>query len=580
MDQEPEENQQPVIGTESVGAEATNEGSNSSIEPVEESKAESIVEPKIESDTTQNHEPTKKTKTSLILIIVLLLLIGVGAWYLFFNNPDGDTRDNQISTEDQFLDNKSMLALKSNGLSDFDFAFLRMENNNENVIYSPLSIKYALGMLAEGAKDNSKTQIMDILGDYQPKAYINSANRSLANAMFVRTGSEFTNSINASYTDSLKNKFGAEIIYDSFKSPDNANKWVSDETLGIVQNIFDEETFNPETRADFVLLNALAIDMSWNNQLQCTAGLNKPVPCIGFYYVNYDHEKYSTYISEVDNGKFSKLQFNDDSEVIAAEIGASANRYDIINDLGEEYIRETVQKEYEKYLERGNKDEGFDIDIYIEQLAANNGQNKVSTDFYFYDSDDEKVFAKDLMEYDGSTLQYVGFMPKIDDLKTYINNMTAEKASDLIKNLKNAEDINSYKEDVITKIYAYIPFFKYDYDMSNFKNNLNKLGITDVFSDKDANLYGMIDADEHIGGNPYVMDALHKAAIDFSNDGIKAAAVTGVAGGRGAGGYFDYQWEVPVEEIDLTFDKPFFFLIRNKETGEIWFMGKVYNPEG
>ena len=41
---------------------------------------------------------------------------------------------------------------------------------------------------------------------------------------------------------------------------------------------------------------------------------------------------------------------------------------------------------------------------------------------------------------------------------------------------------------------------------------------------------------------------------------------------------FDYKYEVPVEVIDLTFDKPYIFLIRDKKTGEIWFSGSVYEP--
>ena len=41
---------------------------------------------------------------------------------------------------------------------------------------------------------------------------------------------------------------------------------------------------------------------------------------------------------------------------------------------------------------------------------------------------------------------------------------------------------------------------------------------------------------------------------------------------------FDYLYDVPVEKIDLTFDKPYMFIIRNKETGEVWFAGTVYEP--
>ena len=72
---------------------------------------------------------------------------------------------------------------------------------------------------------------------------------------------------------------------------------------------------------------------------------------------------------------------------------------------------------------------------------------------------------------------------------------------------------------------------------------------------------------------------MHKADIDFSYDGIKAAAATAIGGMGSAGNYFDYEWDVPVEEIDLTFDQPFLFLIRDKATGEVWFVGQVYDIE-
>ena len=47
--------------------------------------------------------------------------------------------------------------------------------------------------------------------------------------------------------------------------------------------------------------------------------------------------------------------------------------------------------------------------------------------------------------------------------------------------------------------------------------------------------------------------------------------------GSAAGG-FDYLFDVPVVTIDLTFDKPYMYIIRDKDTGEVWFTGTVYNP--
>ena len=33
-----------------------------------------------------------------------------------------------------------------------------------------------------------------------------------------------------------------------------------------------------------------------------------------------------------------------------------------------------------------------------------------------------------------------------------------------------------------------------------------------------------------------------------------------------------------MEKIDVTFDKPYMYVIRDKDSGEVWFMGSVYEP--
>jgi serine protease inhibitor len=79
----------------------------------------------------------------------------------------------------------------------------------------------------------------------------------------------------------------------------------------------------------------------------------------------------------------------------------------------------------------------------------------------------------------------------------------------------------------------------------------------------------------------YINEAIHKAEIDFSNEGIKAAAVTAFAGMNSMSALpsvFQYNFDVPVVEIDLTFNKPYLYLIRDKSTGELWFVGTVYQP--
>ncbi len=40
----------------------------------------------------------------------------------------------------------------------------------------------------------------------------------------------------------------------------------------------------------------------------------------------------------------------------------------------------------------------------------------------------------------------------------------------------------------------------------------------------------------------------------------------------------DAKHKANVETIDITFDKPYMFLIKDKNSGEVWFTGTVYEP--
>ena len=546
------------------------------------------IELKTASDKENKKQKNKKKIAICAGVIAVLAIAGGITVAILLNQNKGDIAKNVDDSAAPEKEAASEYKIEGDGLSDFDLKFLQIENNGKNLVYSPLSIKYALAMLADGTDGDSNTQITNILGDFRPKSYINSKNRSLANAMFVRDN--FKDSILPTYTEDLRKNYNAEVVYDSFASANGINKWVSDKTLGIVNNLTDDTTVS---HLDFALINALAIDMNWNNQLQCSPDLGKKsgVPCMD-YSVDYAHEKYSEDIVPTD---LNLTNFDGAGNVKTREVGASINNYDIIKEIGEEKIRETVKAEYEKWYEKdkvsnqqecprlrasswatdtekeiycGETDKV--INRYIEELAKNYGRTDISTDFYLYDDENVKVFAKDLQEYDGSTLQYIGIMPKQEELSKYVAEADAKKVDGLVAGLKSINN-ESFKQGVVTKITGYIPLFNFDAELL-LKDDLGKLGIKDIFQDT-ADLSKMTTAKDE-----YISTAIHKANIDFSNDGIRAAAVT-MAGGQGStGGGFDYLWDVPVETIDITFDMPYMFLIRDKATGAVWFAGSVYQP--
>lgn len=502
--------------------------------------------------------------TAILLFIIILLIVAMVVVVVYFKNEKPNAVESKVS-DTEVTDTKKAFkyALKSNSLEDFDLRFLQLENERKNKIYSPLSIKYALAMLNEGTEGESKEQISNLIGDYKPNKYVNSANMSLANALFIRDS--YKNSVKESFVNNLKNKYNADVEYDSFTSAKKMNSWISNKTLKLIDNMLDDSSVN---EVDFALVNAVAIDMEWENKFLEN----------NYTATDYRHEKYSWMApKDLLSSDFEGVK----NKISGMGIIASVNNYDIVNTLGEDNIRKTVGDAFRKYLNEGDYAsyylEGKNIetavkeylDSYMEEIEKNYKSVDKNTDFYVYQDEKVKSFAKDLKEYNGTTLQYVAIMPE-ENLDKYISNITAEEINKIIGNLKDINKRENFKEGVITQVVGYIPKFKFDYDLNLIKD-LNDMGVKDIFDENKANLKGITDE------KAYINQAKHKANIEFTQDGIKAAAATFI-GGAGAGEMFDYLYDVPVEKIDLTFDKPYMFVIRNKETGEVWFAGTVYEP--
>lgn len=535
-----------------------------------EPQSDSVVTSPIDSPSTP--VKTKKSHKKLIIIIAVIALITLGAAgtvlaLVLSQNHSDDNNDDQSST--------SSLPQQ---ISDFDLAFL--ENETKNQLYSPLSIKYALAMLEAGAAGDSQEQIHSAIGDLAPQKYPNNKNMSFANALFINNKLP-EDTIKSSYTAAISDKFGAEILHIPFTSATPVNNWVSDKTFGLIKDLVTDEDLHPTGAPEqyFALVNALAIDMEWVNKIQ---------PFSEDYSVTFPHINYASYVDPFEMVGFIKQPFNNSSlDVNALRLAATIHKYDILSDLGVDNIRQTIIDEYTKWLndEEGgilcakDQDEPFPTpEVYVEEYMNELGNGgyqtvKSSTDFSLYDDSEIKVFAKDLRTYDGVTLQYVGIMPKTTSLHDYLKDLTTSKLTTTISQLKPIA-FENFKDGVITNIYANIPVFKFE-DRLNLVSTLKGLGITDVFNETKADL-------SNLSSDPtglYISNAIHQTTIDFSNDGIKASAATALFGGKGAGNcFFYYNFDVPVETIDLTFDDPYLFLIRDKNSGTIWFIGTVYQP--
>jgi len=168
----------------------------------------------------------------------------------------------------------------------------------------------------------------------------------------------------------------------------------------------------------------------------------------------------------------------------------------------------------------------------------------------------------DLKENNGTQLEFMAIMPN-EDLSTYIENVTKAEINEIDQNLMFSKSVD---DGVILKI----PKFKFSYNLS-LKNDLMELGIEDAFDPENANFSKM---ENNPNNQLFVSDALHKADIEFTEKGAKAAAVTVIVIANG----ITASRPTERKQVVIVFDKPFMFIIRDKNTKDIWFTGTVYEP--
>ena len=159
-------------------------------------------------------------------------------------------------------------------------------------------------------------------------------------------------------------------------------------------------------------------------------------------------------------------------------------------------------------------------------------------------------------------LEYIAIRPNTT-VHEYISLLDKNELNDLLGTKKSPDEKTEIK-------YA-LPKYKYDFDYKRVQDALQSLGMNDVFNPGVANLKGLVKDNSKL--NLYVDEVIHKSHIEVSEDGTKAAAVTIIMVKDAA---FHMTEEKKVYEV--KFDKPFIYIIKEKNSDNIWFFGTVYEP--
>ncbi|KAL8187982.1 UNVERIFIED_CONTAM: Neuroserpin [Gekko kuhli] len=84
----------------------------------------------------------------------------------------------------------------------------------------------------------------------------------------------------------------------------------------------------------------------------------------------------------------------------------------------------------------------------------------------------------------------------------------------------------------------------------------------------------------------YLSKAIHKAFLEVNEEGSEAAAASGIQHLKIVYRYYRPDWHgmIAISRMAVLYpqvivDHPFFFVVRNRRTGTIFFIGRVMHPE-
>lgn len=253
-----------------------------------------------------------------LLICSVFLLTG----YIVHNKKESNSKPN--------------ISLNKN--NNFDYKFLKQIEGNDNTLVSPLSMAYLLSMIQSGAKGNTLNELNIALDNYdlQPMENIDSK-ISMANSMWINN--KYKNDINNTFATALKINYHSEVLYDEFINADNINKWVSEKTYNMINELFPSDSVNS---ADTImaLVNAIGINFKWDEEFDCNKTLMGNFLDKNVYMMN-SNEKYieSDYYTGFIKD-YEKLSDNSQYEFIG--LLPKKDIQDVINNISNDVIKNSI----------------------------------------------------------------------------------------------------------------------------------------------------------------------------------------------------------------------------------------------
>jgi serpin B len=183
-------------------------------------------------------------------------------------------------------------------------------------------------------------------------------------------------------------------------------------------------------------------------------------------------------------------------------------------------------------------------------------RNLHATDICYYE--DTQSLALEL-PYKNKTLSMLIILPTKNTSKDLQQLLTVNYLNTIISKLTVTKDIYPV---------IYLPKFTV-FTLCNLKELLKKVGIKTIFS-PNADFSKMTGNISHPDNKLYISNAIHKTFIEIQEESTEAAAATATIIEETA---IEYR-----NPFYISIDKPFVFIIYEKTSGLILFIGRITNP--
>ena len=309
--------------------------------------------------------------------------------------------------------------------------------------------------------------------------------------------------------------------------------------LGMANSIFIKEDFKQNIREEYI------------NTLNTKYGAE-------LKYDTFENaDNINKWVNEKTFGMIPKLTESVSKELVLVLMNALAIDIDWKNQFKCSYTSKyefTKSDGSKKEVSMMRSDEG-DILTYIESDTAKG----IIKPYVSYDLDTGSYATEETSN--SFELEYIAILPN-ENINDYLKTFNEDELNNLLNNKREASST--------LQINLLLPKYSYDYDFE-LKDALVNLGMTDAFTENIADFSNILIENPEVG--VYISKAIHKTHIELNEKGTKAAAVTAFM--------LDKNTSIRDEKemINVTFDKPFLYLIVDKNTKNIWFMGTVFDPD-